>query len=358
MAKEQGREAPRKKKRRVEPAAAAKAPDPGLATSGWEEEDGTAPLAAEPQAPPAKKLSKHAKKKAHADREKEIRQAELHRLEADESAPSSAAEFEQLVLSSPGSSYAWIQYMAFLAAQGAPDKARALATRALAAIPYREEGEKFNVWVAALNLENAHGSEDDALRALGAALAHTDARRMYLAAVEAFARAQRPALVEHCLKAMTRKFSEAPEVWLCALRHRAAERDAAGGAATLERALRALPAREHVGIISQAALLEFRQGDAERGRSLMEGVLRNYPRRTDLWSVYIDQELAQGDGERIRALFERATHLQLPPKKMKFLFKRYLDYERKRGSAEGVAHVKRRAMEFVEQSLGGAAAGG
>ena len=36
---------------------------------------------AEPQAPPAKKLSKHAKKKAHADREKEIRQAELHRLE-------------------------------------------------------------------------------------------------------------------------------------------------------------------------------------------------------------------------------------------------------------------------------------
>ncbi len=33
------------------------------------------------------------------------------------------------------------------------------------------------------------------------------------------------------------------------------------------------------------------------------------------------------------ALFERATHLQLPPKKMKFLFKRYLDYEKKAGDA-------------------------
>lgn len=48
------------------------------------------------------------------------------------------------------------------------------------------------------------------------------------------------------------------------------------------------------------------------------------------------------------ALFERATHLQLPPKKMKFLFKRYLDYERQYGTAAGAEHVKRRAMEYVE----------
>lgn len=41
--------------------------------------------------------------------------------------------------------------------------------------------------------------------------------------------------------------------------------------------------------ITGAALLEFRQGSAERGRSVMEGVLRNYPKRLDLWSVYIDQ---------------------------------------------------------------------
>ena len=49
-----------------------------------------------------------------------------------------------------------------------------------------------------------------------------------------------------------------------------------------------------------------------------------------------------------RALFERATHLQLPPKKMKFLFKRYLDYEKAHGTAAGVEHVKKRALEYVE----------
>jgi rRNA biogenesis protein RRP5 len=33
---------------------------------------------------------------------------------------------------------------------------------------------------------------------------------------------------------------------------------------------------------------------------------------------------------------------------MKFLFKRYLDFERQHGTAAGVEHVKRRAMEYVE----------
>lgn len=58
-----------------------------------------------------------------------------------------------------------------------------------------------------------------------------------------------------------------------------------------------------------------------RGRSIFEGILRNYPKRLDLWSVYIDQELKAGEQARIRSLFERATHLSLPPKKMRFLFR-------------------------------------
>ena len=39
----------------------------------------------------------------------------------------------------------------------------------------------------------------------------------------------------------------------------------------------------------------------ERGRSLFEGVLRNYPKRLDLWSVYLDQEIAAGEQQRIRS---------------------------------------------------------
>ena len=83
-----------------------------------------------------------------------------------------------------------------------------------------------------------------------------------------------------------------PQVWLRAIEHALTTGgDASGDAARklLERALATLPRRKHVKAISHAALLEFRVGAPERGRSIMEGVLRNYPRRLDLWSMYIDQ---------------------------------------------------------------------
>lgn len=42
-------------------------------------------------------------------------------------------------------------------------------------------------------------------------------------------------------------------------------------------------------ILRQAAMQEFKFGSPERGRSIFENLLRNYPKRMDLWSVYIDQ---------------------------------------------------------------------
>lgn len=42
-------------------------------------------------------------------------------------------------------------------------------------------------------------------------------------------------------------------------------------------------------ILRQAALQEFRTGTPERGRSIFEQLLRDYPKRLDLWSVYLDQ---------------------------------------------------------------------
>lgn len=65
------------------------------------------------------------------------------------------------------------------------------------------------------------------------------------------------------------------------------------------------------------------------------------------------QEIKAGDEDRTRALFERSTSLPLPPRKMKFLFKRWLEWEKDVSGGEGehVDAVKRKAMAFVESSL-------
>jgi hypothetical protein len=84
-------------------------------------------------------------------------------------------------------------------------------------------------------------------------------------------------------------------------------------------------------------------------------------------SLSRSQEVKGGDIERTRSLFERVTSLSLPARKMKGLFKRWLEWERRlgqgavttdvvggRGAAAQVAqraeHVRQKAMEFVAAS--------
>lgn len=48
-----------------------------------------------------------------------------------------------------------------------------------------------------------------------------------------------------------------------------------------------------------------------------------------------------------RDIFERAINLKLSVKKMKFMFKRYLEFERKYGSMANMEAVKEKAKAYV-----------
>ena len=231
-----------------------------------------------------------------------------------------------------------------------------------------------NVWVAYLNLENQHrrrrrGTRRGRRAERACKVANPKKLHRALAGIKERAGTTREGTD---LARATRKFGTSAKVWLAHIRA-AITREAGPGpwrrrrsgsarsASTaseavkkaLDRAVRALPKRKHVKVLVQTALLETREGSRERGRTMFESILRNYPRRTDIWSTYIDQEIKGGDADRIRALLERATHLELNPKSMKFLFKRYLDYERAQGDRKRVEHVKQRAMEYVANKFGG-----
>jgi rRNA biogenesis protein RRP5 len=43
-----------------------------------------------------------------------------------------------------------------------------------------------------------------------------------------------------------------------------------------------------VEMINKFGQLEFKYGDKERAKTLYEKLLASYPKRTDLWSIYID----------------------------------------------------------------------
>lgn len=294
--------------------------------------------------------NRRAKKKAREEREQEIRAAEERLLEKD--IPKSTDEFEKLVRSSPNSSFIWIKYMAFMLSLADVEKARSIAERALRTINIREESEKLNIWVAYFNLENEYGNppEDAVMKIFQRALQYCDPKKVHIALLRMYQRTEQHKLASEHLDRMARKFKHSCKVWLSRIQS-LLKQNSDGIQSVVNRALLRLPRHKHIKFISQTAILEFKCGVPDRGRSLFEGMLREYPKRTDLWSIYLDQEIRLGDGDVVRALFERAISLCLPPKKMKFLFKKYLEYEKSIGEEERIESVKKKALDYAESTL-------
>ncbi|KAJ8365798.1 hypothetical protein SKAU_G00146290 [Synaphobranchus kaupii] len=300
----------------------------------------------EEQAQPQKKSRKE-KEQEKQQAEKELSQLEGELMDPGRR-PESSASFERLVLGSPDSSLVWLQYMAFHLQATEIEQARAVAERALKTISFREEQEKLNVWVALLNLENLYGSEESLRAAFDRALQFCEPLPVYQQLADIYAKSNKHKEAENLYRNMVKRFRQERAVWLSygSFLFRQGQGDDAH--ALLQRALKSLPDKEHVDLIAKFAQLEFQHGDTERAKSMFDRTLTSYPKRTDLWSVYIDLMVKHGTQKEVRDLFDRVIHLSVAVKRIKFFFKRYLEYEKKNGTAESVQAVKEKALDYVE----------
>jgi rRNA biogenesis protein RRP5 len=294
-------------------------------------------------------LSKRGKKK-----ERDVRAAELGRITGDHE-PSSKADYERSVLTSPNDSYTWISYMAFLLSLREVDEARKVAERALETINYREQEEKHNVWVAYLNLEFEHGSpnpEEAAMHLFQRGLPYNDGKKFHLALLSILQEKGKDEMAQQLLTTMCKKFRESPDVWLASIEYHVSQGREKLGSKVMDRSLKSLEdTRDQTMIISKSALLYYKYQYHEQARHMFESILKSYPKRTDLWNVYIDQEIKLKEHQRIKNLFERITHMEIPVKKMKFIFKKYMDYEMQHGTDESIEQVKQKAMEYVQSKM-------
>ncbi|XP_063291098.1 protein RRP5 homolog [Pelobates fuscus] len=292
------------------------------------------------------------KTKKEKETEKKAAEKELSKIEATlldpKRQPQSADDFDRLVISSPNSSILWLQYMAFHLHATEIEKARAVAERALKTISFREEQEKLNVWVALLNLENMYGAEDTLLKAFERAVQYNEPLKVFLQLADIYIKSEKFKEAENLFNTMLKRFRQENTVWLKYATFLLKQGQGEATHRLLQRALKCLPEKEHIDVISKFAQLEFHLGDAERGKALFESTLSNYPKRTDLWSVYIDLMMKHGLQKEVRAIFERVINLSLAAKRIKFFFKRYLEYEKKHGTAENVQAVKEKALKYVE----------
>ena len=126
----------------------------------------------------------------------------------------------------------------------------------------------------------------------------------------------------------------------------------------LQRSLQALPKSNHVNIISKFGMLEYKNNNPEHARTMFEGIVSNCPKRMDIWSIYMDMEVKYGGGKanqaQARHLFERCLSLNeisSKPKKMKLVFRKYMEFENALGNQNKLAELRVRVEKYLEQAF-------
>lgn len=259
-------------------------------------------------------------------------------------APESAKEFERLLVASPHSSVLWTQYMAYQLKLGEIDATREVARRALKAIPQRDEEERMNIWLALLNVEVQFGSRESTDKVFNEAQQFMDALTMHLKMAQIYAEAGKLKEARGIYERAIKKYgSDSLDVWLAAMRFfYGIGEDPDAARALSDRAQQRLPNRLVREFTKQFALLEYELGNPERGRTLFEALVDAAPKRVDIWNVYIDQEIKQGDEAKFSALFERVLQQKISMKQAKFFFKKWIEV------SSDQEYVKSRAREYVE----------
>ncbi|XP_013409500.1 protein RRP5 homolog isoform X4 [Lingula anatina] len=297
------------------------------------------------------KKTKKQKIEEQKQEEKKLIERE-ERMLGQQMEPQSIEEYDRLVLQSSDSSVVWLAYMAFLLKTTEIDKARAVAERALKTISFREEQEKLNVWVAYMNLENMYGSPEQLNQVFERALQQAEPFKVYQKLIDIYVRSEKHELAEQLYNKLVKRFSLRKDTWISFGTFYFRQNRAESARKLLQRSLKSLEKKDHIELIAKFAQMEFQHGEAERGKTMFENILSNYPKRTDLWSVYIDMMIKVGELEPVRHLFERVINLNVSAKKMKFFFKKFLEFEKKYGSEETVDAVKRKAVDYVELKAG------
>jgi rRNA biogenesis protein RRP5 len=308
------------------------------------------------------------KQKSHKSRK---RQAEKRRLEqeisrremalADGTAddnPETASDFERLLAGDPNNSELWIRYMAFYLSLADIPAARNVADKATKRIEFRQEKEKLNVWTALLTLEHKYGSEETFQAAIDRACSQNNPKYVYLRACEILEKDLANSSNDHAsvvradalYATMCKKHKSKKKAWLANMQYLLRQSRHQDAHALMKRALLSLAPYKHAETMSKFAQMEFEYGSAERARTIFDGLILKYPKRLDLFFVYLDKECKHGTIDHARTMLEKKVEeSKLSVRQMKSLFKKWYRLEEEHGTEETQEHVKNAARAYVSK---------
>ncbi len=268
-------------------------------------------------------------------------------LMGSENQPETVDDFERGLMATPNSSRLWIEYMAFKLGLADVQGARSIANRALQRIGFREEMARLDVWKALMNLEHKYGSSDSLQDVTAKACANVNPKRIHLHLCKMNDICGDTDAAELAYTKASKKFKGSKKIWMAWQRSRLERNDEEGARKLLKRSMHSLSEHKHVRTVQSFALAAFEQGKLACAREVFEGLIGLYPKRLDIWNVWVDQEEKVDQQKAARALLRRMTTLPLSIKKIQAVFTRWLKFELNYGDEQAAEDVKAKAKEYI-----------
>ena len=112
--------------------------------------------------------------------------------------------------------------------------ARKVAERALRTIGFREEDEKYNLWLAYVNLEHKFGNEQSLDAVFKRGVTENKGKYIHLNLAEVYEKANDLKNAELILEKALKKYKYSKKVWIAYQRYRLRNKDTAGAKSLLD----------------------------------------------------------------------------------------------------------------------------
>ena len=275
--------------------------------------------------------------------------------------------YERMLIAEPNDSYLWIHYISYALDKQGYEHAKALCERAVKTIDMTKLKEKINLWTAYMNLESKFGNEDEFKSIVKRALKVNDQKTIYLTVIDIYMQRKNYKIIEPIYLILTKKFNFHLDIWkkyfeylFLASKIKSnskhedhillKEVDLTEREKVLSKSLQVIQDRkEQVELITKYAIEEYKYGNCEKGKTMLESIIHSYPKRTDIISTYIDMEVKYVKKKiSVRNVFEKLlSRDKIKINQIKFLFKKYLAFEVENGTEKDVERVKQKAADFA-----------
>ena len=293
-------------------------------------------------------IDKKKKRKSSSKREKENLKKEMKIREIEKANENNeiknAQYYERVILKDHDNSLNWIEYASYILDTLNLASARQIFERALNIIDIAKANEKLNIWVAYLNLENIYGDSKSFNKILDRAKEVCDKKLLYNHLIQIYMNSKKYEEASDTYKILTKDYFNDFEIWKKYIEflfeinninknnneNENMKLDFIEPKEGLNKSMQVLPKKLHLDIMCWYGQLLYRFNNNEEARNMFDNILKNFPKRKDIWFVYIDKEIKFGKNiDKVRQIFDRMFEIKFKINDLKSVMKKFLEFEKK-----------------------------